>query len=278
MNKVLAAWRFAGFVLLVLFLGAITQLALIRADGSHIEVLLAFLVMFTPAICSILMWRTESLRQLKDLRRSMNFRTWGFALLSALIPVGIYLAALVVFALLGGQPALDTLTRGRFDLFSSDGANLGTFMLFVGLLGGLSNALPVLGEELAWRGVLLRMLDDRGIGYASMLIGVLWAIWHLPFKIASDENLTGSACWLYVLQTIALSKILCEIRRTSGSLLPVLICHGAWNATIGNSYTQTVASDDISYVLPKVCLVAMTLIVAALMHLRESVFAGRASS
>ena len=37
-----------------------------------------------------------------------------------------------------------------------------------------------LGEELGWRGYLLAKLAPIGLGRASILIGIIWGVWHAP--------------------------------------------------------------------------------------------------
>ena len=38
------------------------------------------------------------------------------------------------------------------------------------------------GEEIGWRGYLLPRLSGRvGLPAASLIVGVIWACWHLPF-------------------------------------------------------------------------------------------------
>src|SRR5260370_37922863 len=62
------------------------------------------------------------------------------------------------------------------------------------------------GEEIGWRGYALPRLAARfGLGGASILLGVLWAAWHLPFFFMPEADLYGQSIPLYVLQVTALS-------------------------------------------------------------------------
>jgi membrane protease YdiL (CAAX protease family) len=53
------------------------------------------------------------------------------------------------------------------------------FFVLQGLVAGLTiNALAALGEELGWRGLLLRELSPPGFWRVSLLTGLVWGIWH----------------------------------------------------------------------------------------------------
>jgi membrane protease YdiL (CAAX protease family) len=48
--------------------------------------------------------------------------------------------------------------------------------------------IAVLGEEIGWRGVALPALQQRtSVLVASLVLGVLWAGWHLPFWLLQDS-------------------------------------------------------------------------------------------
>jgi hypothetical protein len=90
------------------------------------------------------------------------------------------------------------------------------------------------GEELGWRGYALPRLAARfGLGGASVLLGVLWACWHLPlFLLMPEADTFGQSFPLYLLQVTALSVAMAWLfARTRGSLLPVMLMHAAVNNT-----------------------------------------------
>ena len=101
-----------------------------------------------------------------------------------------------------------------------------TFLLAL-FLGGPLN------EELGWRGFLLpRLLTTKEPFTASMILGVIWALWHIPlFWIAGASQEGIPVSWV-LLQIMALSVIFTWVyRRTRGSLLVALLFHAALNTT-----------------------------------------------
>jgi len=90
-----------------------------------------------------------------------------------------------------------------------------------------------IGEELGWRGYALPALTIRfGLGAASVLLGLLWACWHLPLFFLLAADTVGQSFPLYVLQVTALSIAVSWLYAHSrGSLLPVMLLHAAVNNT-----------------------------------------------
>jgi len=89
------------------------------------------------------------------------------------------------------------------------------------------------GEEIGWRGYALPRLAARfGLGLASVLLGLIWACWHLPLFFIPGTDTTGQSFPLYLLQVTALSVALGWLYgHTQGSLLPVMLMHSAVNNT-----------------------------------------------
>ena len=89
------------------------------------------------------------------------------------------------------------------------------------------------GEEIGWRGYALPRLAARiGMGPASVVLGVIWAAWHLPLFFARGADTFGQAFLVYGLQVIALSVVMAWLyAHTEGSLLPVMLMHAAVNNT-----------------------------------------------
>lgn len=89
------------------------------------------------------------------------------------------------------------------------------------------------GEELGWRGYALpRMADRMGLAAASVLLGVLWAVWHLPLFYVREADTFHGSFPAYALSVTALSVAIAWLYTQSrgGLLLPMLL-HAAVNNT-----------------------------------------------
>jgi CAAX protease family protein len=89
------------------------------------------------------------------------------------------------------------------------------------------------GEEIGWRGYALpRMAAGLGLGPASLLLGLVWAIWHLPLFFVPGVDKYGQSFLIYLLQVTAISVPIAWLyARTNGSLLLVMLMHSAINQT-----------------------------------------------
>jgi uncharacterized protein len=89
------------------------------------------------------------------------------------------------------------------------------------------------GEELGWRAYALPRLANRiGLSGASVVLGVIWAVWHLPLFLVPESDTSGQSFPLYVAQVTALSVAMAWLYwRTEGSLLLVMLLHAAVNNT-----------------------------------------------
>lgn len=160
------------------------------------------------------------LRQLVDGLRRWRVGRWYLALA---LPLPVALAA--VLATVGsGSASLEIAGLAHWGLLPA--------MLLSGiLLGGL--------EEIGWRGYLLPRLQSRiGPTAASVVIGLVWALWHAPlFWLASTSQASLSPVW-FTLHAVALSLVLTWLYNGSGGsvLLAVLfhgMVNGAYEAVVG---------------------------------------------
>jgi uncharacterized protein len=89
------------------------------------------------------------------------------------------------------------------------------------------------GEEIGWRGFALpRMSVKIGLPKATLLLGVIWAFWHLPLFFLKGATTYGQSFPLYFIQVTMLSVAVGWLYwRTKGSLLLTMLMHAAVNNT-----------------------------------------------
>jgi uncharacterized protein len=90
-------------------------------------------------------------------------------------------------------------------------------------------------EEIGWRGFALPRLQGLyGPLVGSLILGVLWALWHLPlFLIPSWDTPHGSPLdvVLFVIWAVSITIIFTWVfNNTRGSVLMVILAHGSINS------------------------------------------------
>jgi hypothetical protein len=169
------------------------------------------LAVYAPGISGIfLIWRHYGLNGLGSFfRRLFIWRApiqwWLFLLLG--IPVIVYAAAAI---------------NGTFDdpfPFSP------WHMVFPALIQSLF--LGPIGEEFGWRGLALPLLQRRFSPFwASLILGVVWAIWHAPAFLMSGTPQSAWSFGPFFVGLIAITVILTPLFNASrGSLLIAILYH-----------------------------------------------------
>jgi len=86
------------------------------------------------------------------------------------------------------QPALLVLSGLVYNWVWGDPAVTATTVAISALIVNIIFlALATLGEEIGWRGVALPGLEQQQSALrASLILGILWAVWHIPFWLFLD--------------------------------------------------------------------------------------------
>jgi len=87
------------------------------------------------------------------------------------------------------------------------------------------------GEEIGWRGYALpRMASRMGLRAASVVLGIIWACWHLPLFFVPEADTYQQSFAIYALQVTALSVAIAWLYgNTRKSLLLPMLLHAAVN-------------------------------------------------
>ena len=89
------------------------------------------------------------------------------------------------------------------------------------------------GEEIGWRGYALPRLAARlGFARGSVVLGIIWALWHIPLFFIPGVDNYGQSIPLFVVAVTALSVAMAWLYvQTGGSLLLAMLMHSAINQT-----------------------------------------------
>jgi membrane protease YdiL (CAAX protease family) len=220
------SWLFVSTVL-ILYSWKIQKMDLVAA----VIVINCIWALFPAWVLSSAYARTPGIRkQFSTLLQPRGPALWYMAIF--LIFPGIPVLSFWITRLLGGEAHfyLDNLGFG--------GATIALLLEFLRgffMTGGIN-------EESGWRGFALPRLQTRyPVLTASVIVGVLWALWHLPYDLAPD-NRGGSLLWFLeyrLFWRVVFAVIMAWLyNRTNGSLLAPVLFHPAMNA-FGNAFFIT---------------------------------------
>jgi len=134
-------------------------------------------------------------------------------------------------------------------------------MLNVLIVGLVLYGVISIGEEFGWRGYLLPKLVEHftgaerayasaedpvpaglyaaGARKASLLIGVIWGVWHWPgifLSMKADPEIPLLYPLVFLVGICSLSVLLSWVTLRSGSVWPASLGHGMYNASLGLSW------------------------------------------
>lgn len=172
---------------------------------------LAMLGVFGPMVAAMVASRREARRQngedaIRNLVRPLG--QWRvhpvWFLVALLLPGAVLTLAMSVYIAAGGEGAL---------LYLPDGSRM------------LAAVLIAIGEEIGWRGFALPRLQARhGPVRASLVLGVLWALWHIPMLAGVGVGVSAIPALLlyFVSGTFVFTWL---YNRSHGSLLLMVLLH-----------------------------------------------------
>jgi membrane protease YdiL (CAAX protease family) len=160
---------------------------------------------------------------LKDLGRSMirwrvGLRWWLAAILT---PIVLTVTATALNVALGApRPTSEDLSRWP------DAVITGLLILCIPFIGGA-------WEEPGWRGYALpRMLRNRTPMWASLLLGTIWAVWHVPLFLTGDQH--WSDLVLVVFASVVFTWL---FQNALQSVLIAMVLHATNNAVSGEYFS-----------------------------------------
>lgn len=176
-----------------------------------------------------------------------------------LLPIG-YGLAIYSTVWLGG---LGTFSIDGYSAFSAKAlgmpalpgwAHVALMVALQASAGFVLSCATALGEEIGWRGFLApRLLARYGFGAGSVVVGLLWALWHVPVLFLANfggETPRAFAAACFTISLVAMSFVYSWFRLRTGSLWPAVFLHASHNTFITPVFTMmTVDTGHTAYAI-----------------------------
>jgi len=179
----------------------------------------------------------------------------GLALLGPLIANSL---VVLIVSLLGAELG--------FDVHSVPIPKLVLIFFFFAVVDG-----PI-GEEIGWRGFLLpRLLESFSAVKASIIVGVVWWLWHLPLYAATGQfHLTALFLVGYLVNNICFSVLHTWFYLRSGrSAFLAIVFHTAGNYFVYLSITLFPGLDQSPWTRPVYLVILMVAAIVAAFFLQR---------
>jgi uncharacterized protein len=257
--KLASPWIYfvATFVWTWLFWGiAIATGATVETAAGGIPMLLGVVGPMVTGIAFTYLTRDKAGRR-DYWKRVIDFKRipgkWYWAIF-LFVPVLNVLAALV-----------DVVVGGSGATWGEAARNLLTNPSSIVLSILFSSLIPFI-EELGWRGYVLdRLQEKQSALVSSLILGVVWSVWHLPLFFVKGTYQAGLgvgtlAFWLFILGVLPLSLPFTWIyNNTNHSTLAVILFHSMVNFT-GELIALSETAETYSIVLWFVAAIGIVII------------------
>lgn len=217
-----------------------------------VGIILSAGAMLLPMIAVIFTQLLSKEPVLKGLDISFKINRWWF-IGWLLMPV-IAVMVLGVTLLMPGavwSPDNDTIQTALESLPAGIGVwGMLGITLFSGLYAGITiNGIFAFGEEIAWRGYLLKLFKGKKFMTTALLTGTIWGLWHAPI-ILNGHNYPQHpviGVLMMIVFCVLLTPMLMYFRQKSGSVIVPAIMHGTFNGVVGITLILVTPANDLLY-------------------------------
>lgn len=153
----------------------------------------------------------------------------------------------------GAEWAADSESMQMYLQSLPEGIGLWGFVaisLASGLFAGATiNALFAFGEEIGWRGYLLKIFKGRTFIATALWTGIIWGLWHAPLILNGHNYPQHPVAGVFMMagMCVMLTPMLMYFRLKSGSVIVPAIMHGTFNGVIGLSLLLVTPANDLLY-------------------------------
>ena len=227
------------------------------SDNPIKYTVLASLYMLLPLMIAVVIQKVD-----KDKLAStglLRFKIKASWLVAWMLPVVMVLLTLVVNALVPGcefntdmsamVPA-DSVTEEQREMLAlfMNPAVVIMITIVSGLLAGVTiNAVFAFGEEYGWRNYLVDVLREQKFVCASILIGIVWGLWHFPLILLGHNYPQHSVAGVFMMVVFCVLASFIEtyIVVKTKSVFPAAIFHGTINAVAGLNVILIKGGNDL---------------------------------
>lgn len=251
-------------IIVILNLGLVTVFKLLGLDykGPY-GIVLGSAYMFVPMVAALVVKKAICKEKVKkDLLISFKINKWFLAAIvfplllvavtfgiSLLFPnVSLSLDMEGMFARYEAQLTPEQMEQMRISMKLMP-IHPALMTLIQGLIAGVTiNAVAGFGEELGWRGFLLREFEKMKFLKASIIMGAIWGIWHAPLILMGHNypEHPELGVLMMTIWCILLSPIFNYITIKTKSVIAASILHGTLNATAGLSIMLLMGGNDLT--------------------------------
>lgn len=235
---------------------------------------LSSLAMMLPLLAVVVTQLIYKEPVLRGLGVSFKLNRWWFV--GALLMPVLAMAILAVSLLMPGaywnvesetvRIALDQMPAGMGPW------GMIAITLVSGIFAGATiNALFAFGEEIGWRGFLVKEFEGKNFMTLSLVSGVIWGFWHFPL-ILNGHNYPQHpviGVFMMVLMCVALTPMFLYFRQKSGSVIVPAIMHGTFNAVVGVSNIFVAPANDLLIGGPGLAGIVVMLLFDLLLYLYD---------
>jgi uncharacterized protein len=264
MNKINKTFLFLTLTFVISFsLVGLYKLFGGRYDNRIGGTILAVTYMFIPMICAIIVEKVIHKQEIKkNLLISFKINKWFFvAWLITPVMSFMALGISLLFPDVTYSPEMEgmfkrfenMLTHEQMEQMKNSIETLPIHPVWLavvqGLIAGVTiNAVAGFGEELGWRGFLLKSFKEMNFLKASIIIGLIWGIWHSPLILMGHNYPQHPQIGVLMMTfwCILLTPLFLYITVKAKSVIAAAIMHGTLNATAGIAIMVIDGGNDLT--------------------------------
>ena len=209
-----------GWIFYLITLGLALLVALFGPSSAGAIQILNMLTVTAGVLLMLLVITPDGYHKPGWAELALHRAGWRYVPLALLGPTAVLVASYAAVTLLGG-------VSWRFQPGAA--INLAINIVIVSFFAFF--------EEIGWRGYMLPKLATRYPRMAPAIVGFFHGVWHLPLMVLTTSyNPAGNRLIVVplFLAILTVAGILYGyLRNASGSLWPVVIAHGTFNAVLG---------------------------------------------